>query len=718
MHDQLPSVDEYKASHGFSSARSYAKFSLKVILCASCTIIVASVLIAVGVVIGRDEVIQEETNAANSDNYNNDYEADLPPPENPVDRMQALTELVENHGWATSIQLETAGTPEYQALDWLANQDPLMLDPRVLTDELANRYILSLFYYSLGGPMWTEQLNFLTEKPVCKWNDQFTTKVGIPITVGVSCHGRDQVREIFLPNNNLKGELPQAIGFLTDLLDLNLFDNHVSGLLPVGMRNCRNLETLVLHTNELRGGIPDWLSESFTNLKTLNLNHNLFSGWFPEGFGAEMSKLETLALEHNQLSGPLDELEGMSSLRALYLGDNRLSGELSDELLLSWSALEVLDVSDNVLEGHLPQTLLAKDGLTVVDLNGNNFSGPLPSLVELGDSIQFLALHENKLTGPIDERLLSLTKLQHLDLSNNDFTGDFPTLLSQLTDLKYLFLAFNTGFKIGTIPTEFGRLTNLVDLSLQKTDRIGHIPTELANLSKLTLLDLNSNLLDGSIPYEFSALTNLKFLLLKDNTLTGEIPPQFSLLTELDTLLLDDNNMEGGDTTICEHIETLTTFIVDCNASGECKCCTKCCADQDSTCNAITWFSGLDPVGSDNYARDSYLFHEDDIMYPVHDSPSDSVPDFYVNFTEYDIEEDPTLFDTGHYGPTDSGTDGGEEAGVNLDFGEDFVIPPEDIPGFQSDEDPVYGGIPQEDIENGIVFDAEDFDPNAGGGRN
>ena len=59
-HDQLPGVEDYKASQGISTTRAFARFTIKCILCTACCIVLASVLIAVGVVIGRDEVILEE----------------------------------------------------------------------------------------------------------------------------------------------------------------------------------------------------------------------------------------------------------------------------------------------------------------------------------------------------------------------------------------------------------------------------------------------------------------------------------------------------------------------------------------------------------------------------------------------------------------------------------------------------------------------------------
>lgn len=735
-HDQLPDVEEYKASQGISTVDAN-KFVLKVTLFVALGIMVASILIALGVIIGRDQALLEEINGggtADTDNANhgkgmdifsddaNDYENSAAS----LKRLQDVIKLVTKNEWADSDLLEIEDTPENQAVRWLAQRDPMQLDPAVdgATAEFQNRFLLALFYYALDGPNWNEQLNFLSTKSVCEWNEDYRTKVQLPVTVGVQCHGMERVRELFLPNNNLRGPLPaKAMGHFLDLVDFNLFGNSISGILPESMRELRSLETVVLHDNELNGPMPDWLPNSWTNLKKLNLSHNRFIGGIPPNFGSRLGPtLETLALEKNMFSGTVEPLQGLINLKNLYLGDNRFSGELRDEILVSWTALEILDVSDNLLGGHLPMTLLAKDGLRVADLHGNNFSGPLPNLVEVEDSIEFLALQENQLTGPIDERLLSLNKLQHLDLSSNFFTGTFPKHLSQLTTLKYLFLAFNSEFKLGTIPTEFGRLTNLVDLSLQKTDRIGRIPTELSNLKKLNLLDLNSNLLDGTIPYQFGELTNLKFLLLKENSLTGSIPPQFEHLTELDTLLLDDNSLRGGASNVCGHepASSLTTFVADCSEMGACECCTKCCADDDQSCNSVTWFSGLDPVAPGNYQRDSYLFHEDDIIYPVHvDGEQREQPHYYGNYSGYNqvVDESP-IFDMQEFhphAPPSSGYEGDAAGEINL--------PPDDFldPGQHGvfDEDEVFGGNKDPDDEDAPedagIFDFTEFDPNHDG---
>jgi len=254
-----------------------------------------------------------------------------------------------------------------------------------------------------------------------------------------------------------------------------------------------------------------------------------------------------------------------------------------------------------------------------------------------------------------------------------------------------LFLAFNEDLKIGVIPSEFGKLSNLVDLSLQKTNRIGAIPSQIGGMTSLVMLDLNHNLLTDTIPYQLGELTDLKFLLLKENDLEGDLPTTLSQLTDLDTLLLDDNGFWGGSSNVCGHLPVLTTFIADCERLGPCDCCTKCCAASDPVCNTVTWFSGLDPVATDNYARDGYLFHEDDIVYPVH---SDVVPDYYQNFTGYSPVDEVPLFDLDVFDPT------GDSSGGNNNGGSD-----------PAELDPTDGSA---NPDGGIVFGEE----TAGGDNN
>jgi hypothetical protein len=63
-------------------------------------------------------------------------------------------------------------SPQSQALNWLAFEDPAML-PIKDTDAstLIERYALAVLYFSTGGPQWASSVNFLSNDSVCDWKD-------------------------------------------------------------------------------------------------------------------------------------------------------------------------------------------------------------------------------------------------------------------------------------------------------------------------------------------------------------------------------------------------------------------------------------------------------------------------------------------------------------------------------------------------------------------
>lgn len=72
-------------------------------------------------------------------------------------------------------------TPQYAAYDWLQNEDPANLDLENISEqELSERYVAALFYFSLNGDNWVEKYGFLDESHVCEWsNGSPQNKLGI-----------------------------------------------------------------------------------------------------------------------------------------------------------------------------------------------------------------------------------------------------------------------------------------------------------------------------------------------------------------------------------------------------------------------------------------------------------------------------------------------------------------------------------------------------------
>ena len=113
-------------------------------------------------------------------------------------------------------------------------------------------------------------------------------------------------------------------------------------------------------------------------------------------------------------------------------------------------------------------------------------------------------------------------RVRNLQLINNNLTGSIPTQLGNLTEMIQLDLHHNE--LSGSIPAALGNLSNLEYLALRANELSGPIPAALGNLSKLATLDIYLNELSGSIPAALGNLDNLQFLYLSRNNLTGCIP--------------------------------------------------------------------------------------------------------------------------------------------------------------------------------------------------
>jgi Leucine rich repeat/Leucine Rich Repeat len=180
-----------------------------------------------------------------------------------------------------------------------------------------------------------------------------------------------------------------------------------------------------------------------------------------------------------------------------------------------------------------------QDHVTKIDLSNNNVNGPLPEEIGNLTRLKKLILEGNGLSNPIPTSIENLKELEYLYLGRNQFTGAIPAGLVQLDRLIRLRLEENSF--TGEIPANLGKLTKLEDLYLQKNQLSGEIPLELANLTHLQQLYLNNNDLSGSIPTQLGQLSNLQRLFLNGNRLTGAVPLQLKNLGNLYLLSLAYN---------------------------------------------------------------------------------------------------------------------------------------------------------------------------------
>ncbi|KAI8615884.1 hypothetical protein BC830DRAFT_1168247 [Chytriomyces sp. MP71] len=137
-----------------------------------------------------------------------------------------------------------------------------------------------------------------------------------------------------------------------------------------------------------------------------------------------------------------------------------------------------------------------------------------------------------------------LSRLLNLTIDSSGLGGRIPVELTELRRLVYLGIWQNE--LVGEIPREIGeRLTNLQKLFLFSNRLSGPLPREIGQLTQLTELYLHDNQLSGPLIPELGLLVRLKALMLDNNQFSGPIPPEIGNLVNLTGLYLNNNALCG-----------------------------------------------------------------------------------------------------------------------------------------------------------------------------
>jgi hypothetical protein len=151
-------------------------------------------------------------------------------------------------------------------------------------------------YDSTSGPRWSACADARQDPCSCR------VKQYSPI----ACKDGD-ITKIELPNNLLEGTIPNEIGQLEGLTNLDLFQNQLRGTIPAEqIGKLSNLTYLGLHNNKLSGSIPTEIGK-LAKLTYLLLDHNKLSGSIPTEIG-QLANLPGLILRDNMLAGRVPDL--------------------------------------------------------------------------------------------------------------------------------------------------------------------------------------------------------------------------------------------------------------------------------------------------------------------------------------------------------------------------------------------------------------------------
>ncbi|XP_048420775.1 receptor-like protein 2 isoform X2 [Pyrus x bretschneideri] len=320
----------------------------------------------------------------------------------------------------------------------------------------------------------------------------------------------------------------------------------------------------------LQGSVSRSLG-SLTHLLHLNLSHNLLSGPLGAGLFWSFSCLEILDLSDNLLSRELPLFLSSSYIQTVDLSNNQFNATIPSSFLQQAWNLSSLNVSNNHLTGQIPSSIcLRSSSLRVLDFSHNNFSGPIPPGLGNCSELEVFRAGDNSLSGSLPADIYNAQALQEISLSTNAFVGPISENVGKLSKLKLMRLHYNN--LKGHLPPSLMNCTNLVEINLGFNFFSGNISAlNFSKFTQLSKLDCISNNFTGTLPISLYSCKSLKALRLSTNDFEGQIQPEILQLKNLTFLSLASNRLTNVTTAmkILTGFKSLKVLLLAKNFIGE-----------------------------------------------------------------------------------------------------------------------------------------------------
>jgi len=458
-------------------------------------------------------------------------------------------ELGKTYYYRSYIRLDRS---EFEGMEDVYSYGEIMEFTTEESEDSAIRALLKLIYEQTNGDNWTNNENWLSDKPIDEW-------YGVYISDDVRYYGQIWLN---LNNNNLTGHIDLSladdlaasalsllgqlncggnhlkrinVSVCTALISLSCLDNQLTKL---DVSGCSSLSDLSCSANQLTNlDVSNclelfWLHCHTNQLTSLDVSNNLklthLFCWGNELKTLDVSgclKLEFLECGNNQLTDL--SLSGFSNLKRLSCSQN----ELTNLNVTGCSSLADLNCQFNLLE-----RLDVSSCSALIDLRAS--FNQLISLNAVGcKNLVRLGCDQNQLT---DLNVAGCSMLNTLACKNNQLAN---LDVSSCIVLDYLNCSSN-------------QLTDLDVSSCSKLTSLSCSSNQLTNLnvlgcSTLEMLSCPSNQLSG---LDVSNCSALSFLQCGGNLLTNL---DVSNLSKLEDLRCENNQLESLDVSGCAMLSIL-----------------------------------------------------------------------------------------------------------------------------------------------------------------
>uniref|UniRef100_A0ACD5YJN8 Uncharacterized protein n=1 Tax=Avena sativa TaxID=4498 RepID=A0ACD5YJN8_AVESA len=208
----------------------------------------------------------------------------------------------------------------------------------------------------------------------CAWNG--VVCLAFPTATSSSSSDEMRVVSVILPNAQLVGPISPELGRLEHLRHLDLSGNALNATLPAGLFRAPELRILSLASNGITGGLPEEVGQ-LRSLRALNLAGNALQGAIPANLTL-LQNLTAVSLASNYFSGALPA-GGFPALQLLDASDNLLNGTLPPDF--GGAALRFINLSSNRIAGAIPVEMASRLPPNVtIDLSNNKLTGAIPAV--------------------------------------------------------------------------------------------------------------------------------------------------------------------------------------------------------------------------------------------------------------------------------------------------------------------------------------------------
>lgn len=304
--------------------------------------------------------------------------------------------------------------------------------------QLSRLLDLSVYSNMLQGTIPTALGNLLSLQDLYLFSNRFVGT--LPSQLGNLLN----LTSLWLYSNDLHGEIPSSIGSLTKLTKLYLNHNQFTGTVPDSLSQLQNLISIDFAANLLSGSFPPFFF-SYPHIQSISMASNCFSGFLaPSICDYPMKELSILVMDglssapncpdnlyannhrpffvkgyiqFHTLSGSIPIcLWGLPNITSMHFSGNGFDGAIGD--LPSDSILQQLSLSNNRLNGTIPNSVQTHSFADILDLSSNRFMGTLSKNFYVSNTQNTLEMSVNRLSGPLPDAFLNvnanLTELEVL----------------------------------------------------------------------------------------------------------------------------------------------------------------------------------------------------------------------------------------------------------------------------------------------------------------